>query len=175
MKRTQRKLSQIKRYFLMLFWLLFSVPVVIIFLVLMINQANLLQSPGIMPRLKIFFTTNIAEISPEPVLPELTSPVYPLSQQQLYDTVINACESLQWTIAKKDPQQFRIDAVVTTSLWKFKDDIQLTILESETNSSSLHAVSRSRVGRGDLAANSHHLQQLLSVLESSNQSSNRLK
>ncbi len=169
------KLSQIKRYFMMLFWLIISVPVVVLFLVLMSNQANLLQSPGMMPRLKIFLTTNIAEISPEPVLPELTAPVYPLSQQQLYDTVINVCESLQWTIANKDPAQFQINAVVTTSLWRFKDDIQLTILEQDTNNSSLHAISRSRVGSGDLAANSHHLQQLLSVLESDNQSSNRLK
>jgi len=169
------KLSKIKRYFLMLFWLIISVPVVILLLVLMSNQANLLQSPGMMPRLKIFLTTNTAEISPEPVLPELTAPAYPLSQQQLYDTVINACESLQWTIVRKDPAQFRIDAVVTTALWKFKDDIQITIVERDTNSRSLHVISRSRVGSGDLAANSHHLQQLLSMLESDNQSSNRLK
>lgn len=159
----------------MLFWLIISVPVVILLLVLMSNQANLLQSPGMMPRLKIFLTTNTAEISPESVLPELTAPVYPLSQQQLYEDVINASESLHWTIVRKDPEQFRIDAVVTTSLWKFKDDIQLTIIELDTNNSSLHAVSRSRVGNGDLGANSHHLQQLLSVLESDNQSSNRLK
>jgi len=159
----------------MLFWLFISVPVVILFLVLMNNQANLLQSPGMMPRLKIFLTTNTAEISTEPALPELTAPIYPLSQQQLYDAVIKACESLQWTIVRKDPAQFQIDAVVMTSLWKFKDDIQLTILKLDTSSSSLHAVSRSRVGNGDLAANSHHLQQLLLALESDNQSSNRLK
>ena len=148
----------------MILWLILSTPIVLILLVLLSNQANLTQTPGVMPRLKLFLRTNVAEINLQPVLPELKSPRFKLSAQELFNRVSTTVESLGWTIEYSDAQKQSLHAVVTTSLWKFKDDIKITAV-ADGDTSYLQATSGSRVGKGDLAANSHHLQQLLEAVD----------
>lgn len=157
------KPTQTKRRLLMLLWLLISTPIIIVFLVLMMNQANLNQAPGFMPRLKLFLTSNHAEISSAPILPELTAPHFDLTVDQLFEHVLKTSLSLGWKLSRKDAENHTIEMMVETPLWKFKDDIQLTVF-ADAQGSSFRAESQSRVGRGDLAANSHHLQQLLAAL-----------
>jgi len=150
----------------MIIWLAISTPIILIFLVLLMNQANLTQAPGIKHRLKLFLQTNTAEISSEPVLPELKAPVFDLSPDQLFEQILSAARAFGWEIKHSDATSHTLHLVVTTGLWKFKDDIRVTVVKQD-NGSSLHAVSQSRLGRGDFAANSHHLQQLLNQLTGS--------
>lgn len=147
----------------MVIWLILSLPVVIFFLVLLSNQANLSQAPGPVKRIKLFSTTNTAEISPDSYLPELRAPVLHISPDELFDLLTTGIQSFGWEIVASDKTSLTLQLVVTTSLWKFKDDIHITVIKQE-HGSSLHAVSQSRLGRGDLAANSHHLQMLLGLL-----------
>ena len=148
----------------MFFWLIISSILIIVLLILMKNQANLSQAPGIKARLKIFLTTNQAEINRHPVLPELQSPQFNLSQAQLFEKLPAVIESLGWQIKLTDSTSYLLEAVVSTSVLGFKDDIDITIL-AEGKGSYLYANSRSRIGRADLAANSHHLQILLQQLQ----------
>lgn len=149
----------------MLLWLIISIPVIITSLVFITNQANLTQPPGLLPRLKLFITSNVAEISPQPVLPELTAPVFKLPAATLFENVLTAAESLGWQVINKDSEALSVQAVVVTSLWKFKDDVRIEVID-QGETSSIYAKSASRIGRGDMAANSHHLQQLLQQLGS---------
>ena len=48
----------------------------------------------------------------------------------------------------------------TTRVWRFVDDVVVTITPTETGS-ELHATSQSRVGRGDLGQNPRNLAELL--------------
>lgn len=152
-----------KRIF-MLFWLLILTPVLIIFITLQINQAHLLDAPGLSVRLKIFLKTNIAEVKVGATLPELEAPEFPASPAETFNIVVQSCQQLGWQLIETDPAQRTIQAVVSTPLMSFKDDITIKIEKSD-NGSRLYAISRSRIGRGDLAANSHHLQQLLELLK----------
>jgi len=54
--------------------------------------------------------------------------------------------------------------VVSTPIIGFKDDVEISVV-ADAQQSYLIATSRSRVGKADFAANSHHLQQLLMAIE----------
>lgn len=149
---------------MLLLWLGVSSVVVLIFLVLMNNQANLNQAPGLKARLNIFLTTHQAEITPQPALPELRSPQFSLSSAQLFEKLPAVIEALGWEIALSDSTNYLLEAVVTTPLFRFKDDVDISIL-AEGKGCYLYANSRSRKGKADFAANSHHLQQLLQKLQ----------
>jgi len=148
----------------MLIWLIVSVIVVVIFLLLQTNQANLLQAPGISARLKIFLTSHQADISRDPVLPELRSPVFKLTRQQLFEKLPAVVASLDWQSVQTDNKNFSLKAVVSTPIIGFKDDVEISVV-ADAQQSYLIATSRSRVGKADFAANSHHLQQLLMAIE----------
>lgn len=150
--------------FMLLLWLTVSAVIVVVFLVLMSNQANLSQAPGLKQRLKIFLTTHKAEISREPILPELQSPKFALSQAQLFEKLLAVIETLGWKVNLSDSTHYLVEAVVATPLFGFKDDIDISIL-ADGEGSYLYANSRSRKGRADFAANSHHLQKLLQQLQ----------
>lgn len=159
-------LKKMEKFMLML-WLVVSSITVLVFLVLMNNQANLSQAPGYQARLKIFLTSHQAEISLEPILPELRSPHFNLTQAQLFEKLPAIIQALGWEIELSDSTHYLLEAVVTTSLFSFKDDVDISIL-AEGDGSYLYANSRSRKGRADFAANSHHLQQLLQQLRLAN-------
>ena len=144
----------------MLSWLILSVLVVIVFLVLQSNQANLAESPGIAKRLKVFLTTHKAEINLNPVLPELRSPHYSVPPDELLFQVMTAMEQLGWQQVRQVKPGIGAKAIVVTPLWRFKDDVKVEIV-TEGDGSSLRATSKSRIGRADFAANSAHLQCLL--------------
>jgi len=148
----------------MYLWIIISTLVIVLFLVLKSNQANLLQQPGIKARLKIFLTSHKADISRDPVLPELRSPVFELTQQQLFEKLPVIVEALGWQQLQVDAETFSLKAVVSTPVMSFKDDVEISVLADDQRS-YLIASSRSRVGRADFAANSRHLQQLLKAIE----------
>ena len=157
-----------KRRYLMSIWLIISIPLVILFLVLMQNQANLSQSPGVLARLKIFLTTHQAEINRDPLLPELMSPHFNRTAAELFAQLPAVAEAQGWQISASDKTQYRLQLVVSSALFKFKDDLDIRV-KAEGDGSYLLAQSRSRVGRADFAANSKHLQLLLKALESADQ------
>jgi len=148
----------------MLSWLIISALIVIVFLVLQNNQANLMQQPGIKARLKIFLTSHQADISRDPVLPELYSPVFQLPQSQLFEKLPAVIDALGWQQLQVNANTFSLKAVVSTPLIGFKDDVEIFVM-ADGQQSYINAVSRSRIGRADFAANSHHLQQLLRAIE----------
>ncbi|MDH5394282.1 MAG: DUF1499 domain-containing protein [Gammaproteobacteria bacterium] len=152
----------------MIIWLIISAVVVIVSLVLMQNQANLSQAPGVFPRLKRFLSTHQAELSRNPALPELLSPHINQPAADLFAKLPAIVEALGWQISQTDPEQYRLQAVVTTALFKFKDDVEITV-KTEGDGSYLLARSRSRVGRADFAANSKHLQLLAKQLRNADQ------
>lgn len=68
-----------------------------------------------------------------------------------------------WDIIDVDLKNMRIEAVCTTTLLRFKDDV---VIEVRAADSSVHMRSKSRVGRGDLGTNAKRIQSFFTKLRS---------
>ncbi len=128
------------------------------------NRLPLTSTPGLAARLKIYMTTHLAETRSESVYPELRPREYRLPPQQLYAAARATVAELGWPLLDEDGESLRLHAVVTTRLWKFKDDFKLTV-EQVTGGSHLLMTAESRVGRGDLGANTRHILDFSAALE----------
>ncbi len=69
-----------------------------------------------------------------------------------------------WKIVYSDEANFRIEAVATTPLLKFSDDIVIEV-RPEPDGSSFHMRSKSRIGRGDLGANHKRIKEFLELVQ----------
>jgi hypothetical protein len=132
---------------------------------LLLNQLPLNQPPGLATRLSTYFNTHVAEISEDSEFPELRSPRFDLPAAQLFTTVQDAVTNLGWQIDKADPAQDQLQAVVTSRLWRFQDDVVVQVRSRPNGGSTLDARSVSRVGEGDLGTNSRHLIDLLQAIQ----------
>ncbi|QDU98674.1 DUF1499 domain-containing protein [Lignipirellula cremea] len=72
----------------------------------------------------------------------------------------------RWSLVEEDTtdQASRLHFTRTTALFRFVDDIRVTITPTATGS-QLTARSQSRVGKGDLGQNPRNLQELLTALD----------
>jgi hypothetical protein len=128
------------------------------------NDAQLLQPPGFAERMKIFLTRNTAKTSDTPVLPELKTPVFNKPADELYHQVIEAAMHLGWSIADHDSDNQNARFVISSPVFLFEDDMTVQVEYLNPRQSALHISSQSRTGKGDLAANSSHIQRLLQQL-----------
>ena len=148
--------------------ILASVLLVVFFvmaLTLISNRAHLFSDPGFFTRLNLFLTTHRAEIREGSDFPELKPPRFNVSTDELFEQVLIAIKQPGWTVLSTQPNDKSVHVVVETPLWRFKDDVHIWVVDVD-GISSIHAVSQSRVGKGDLAANSRHLQELVERLKS---------
>lgn len=133
---------------------------------LLLNRVPLLDSPGLSERLHVYLTTHVAELSDQARFPELQAQDDARDPATLYADTLRAIEKLGWAVTMHDEVQRRIDAVVTTGLWRFKDDVSIRIAAQPNGLGRLYARSQSRVGKGDFGANARHLRELAEAVGS---------
>ncbi len=92
-----------------------------------------------------------AEIQREfyPELQPVSSPRGPAASQIL---AVEVARELGWQVAVDDAASGRVEAVATTRVFRFEDDVAIRI-RPDGDGSRLDLRSRSRFGRGDLGAN----------------------
>jgi hypothetical protein len=71
--------------------------------------------------------------------------------------VQEAFNALGWEPVAAGPHDGALRAVVTTPLWRFHDDVTVRVMPREGGGAGLAVRSASRVGRGDLGANTRHV------------------
>lgn len=76
----------------------------------------------------------------------------------------NAALDMGWRIRAAEPSEGRIEAVATTPLLRFKDDIVLR-LRPEGSGTRVDMRSRSRVGNHDLGTNAKRIREFLKKLQ----------
>ncbi|HXH03819.1 MAG TPA: DUF1499 domain-containing protein [Candidatus Competibacteraceae bacterium] len=130
---------------------------------LVINNPPLGDPPGMWVRLRTYLTQNVAETRRDHEFHELELRCYRLPPKALFTRVEHAIHLLDWEVVEIDPRQHTLHAVITTPLFRFKDDLYVR-LQVAACGTELHIRSQSRVGRGDLAANTRHILDLLEVL-----------
>lgn len=128
------------------------------------NRMPLTSPPGLAARLKIYLTTNLAETRSDSIFPELRTREYRVPPAQLYAAAHATFIELGWAVLDEDRTALRLHGLVATRLWKFKDDVELTV-EPVPGGTRLLISSRSRVGRGDLGANTRHILDFTAALE----------
>jgi uncharacterized protein (DUF1499 family) len=116
--------------------------------------------PGFAARLHTYLTTHVAETRADSPFPELRPRRYPgLAPDALYRLAVQALEHMPRTvIVERQPAARELRAVVRTPLVGYRDDLTVRVEPNPAGTGSvLMARSASRVGRGDLAANTRHL------------------
>ena len=96
--------------------------------------------------------------------PDLMTLYSPLAPEALFDRAQRAARDCGWHVADADAQKLRIEAVATSWLYGFKDDIVVRI-RSDAGGSRLDVRSASRVGRSDLGANAARIRKYLAELK----------
>lgn len=133
----------------------------LVFFTLYRNDANLFDAPGITQRITTFLTSNVAETADDHSFKELTTPVFNEAAELTYQRVIDAATKLSWNIVTNDSDNQNASFVVSSPVFLYQDDVLVQVQFLNMNQSALYIHSSSRKGKGDLAANSSHIQRLL--------------
>ncbi len=121
--------------------------------------------PGMGTRLLTYLSTNVAETTPDTAFPELRPRTYAAPAALMFDVARRAAEALHWELSTVEPEERKIEAVVTTRVIKFKDDVTIWVEADGDERSTLFARSASRVGKWDLGANTRHLMNLFETVD----------
>jgi uncharacterized protein (DUF1499 family) len=128
------------------------------------NRLPLTEPPGLLTRLSTYLNTNIAETREDSPFGELRPRRYEAPPELLFDVVRRAVQSLRWEITTLDAEKKEIQAVVTTKVWGFKDDVTIQVQPAQPRGALLWIRSASRVGKGDLGANTRHVLDLIEAV-----------
>lgn len=141
--------------------LLFLMPplglFILVSLALWKNRLPWTKPPGRHKRLLTYLQKNKAETRDDSLFPELLTPVFKTSSEQLYATIIEACQNLNWKIEDGKVSELCIKAVASSGLLRFKEDVLITIHPVTHDWSKLYISSCSRKGKGDLGTNTRHI------------------
>ena len=86
-----------------------------------------------------------------------------LSPAQAYARAVKIATGLGWDITTVDERTGRIEAVVTTRWFGFKDDVVIRITPAGAGS-RVDMRSKSRFGRSDVGTNAHRIQDFLAAM-----------
>lgn len=96
--------------------------------------------------------------------PLLAPLAVPSSPESVYSVALEiARNEMGWEVVGTDEESHKIQAIATTKLMKFKDDIVVSIVGTEEQS-LVNMRSRSRVGRGDFGANAQRIDAFLKAV-----------
>jgi uncharacterized protein (DUF1499 family) len=99
-------------------------------------------------------TPQYADLQPQ----RFSQPYY-----RVFDAALAAAQALEWEITAEDRERGEIQAVATTALLRFKDDVTITI-SRESEGAVVNIRSRSRVGRSDLGTNARRIRRFQAEL-----------
>lgn len=129
-----------------------------------LNRVPLTQPPGIAARLLIYLGSNVAQTGPDAIRAELRPILLAGGQEAMLGVIAHACRELGWRNVRVDPVDLRVDAEVVTPRLRFSDDVQVRLLPGAGGTLEARVRSASRVGRGDLGANTRHVIDLRAAL-----------
>jgi uncharacterized protein (DUF1499 family) len=94
--------------------------------------------------------------------PKLKPIISQLDKEKAFAKALNVASSLGWDVVAKNEQQGLIEAVDTSALWAFKDDIAIRV-QAVGASSKIDLRSISRIGGSDLGANAARVEKFITA------------
>ncbi len=151
--------------------LLFVVVLVVGFVVMLAlgvrgNHLPLDDPPGSFVRINTYLNTHVAETVEGSPFPELRPRSYELAADPLFGKVKEAIGRLpRWEIVESKDDVRQLHAVVTSGLFRFKDDVMVEVEPQPGGRPLVTMRAVSRVGKGDLGTNTRHVMDLYDALE----------
>ena len=149
---------------MIIFLLLIMLPFAMVVLALWMNDLPWTETPGFKQRLVQYTSHNIAETSIDANYPELKTRYYLLTEDELKTHITNSVNMLGWELVKPFENGLVLETVVTTKLFRFMDDVIIE-LRKQGDDTYVYLKSSSRVGKGDLGANTRHILNFYEMLE----------
>ncbi len=85
---------------------------------------------------------------------------------QVWDAILQQVASRRgWVLAHKDEEMGIITVRCRTPVFRFVDDLTIWVALDENGQTLVDALSRSRVGKGDLGVNGRRIRRVLSTLD----------
>ena len=91
-----------------------------------------------------------------PQYPDIQPQRFNQPSDKVFAAALSTAQAAGWEIRLTEPQQGIIEAVATTRLLKFKDDVTITVTQ-EQGASVVNVRSKSRIGKGDLGTNARRI------------------
>ena len=126
------------------------------------------EPPGFKARLQAYLNTHVAETNDNSPFPELRPRRYDdVLPDHLYGMVEQVMPRLpRWQVVERNPTLRTIKAVASTQFLGLRDDVSIRVTPgADKRGSILFVASESRIGRGDLGANTRHLLDLYAALD----------
>ena len=150
---------------ILLLIMLLAIPIAMVVIALVKNDLPWQAEPGPMARLSMYLSHNDVSTSTDTTFPELITRQYELPAQHVLNQVKQAVEKLGWQLEKLDVESGELHAVVTSDLFKYRDDVYITASVMTGDKSELNIRSVSRTGKGDLGTNTRHIMDMYSTLD----------
>lgn len=98
-----------------------------------------------------------------PEYPDLRPQKFDVDRETVFAAAVEVLTTMGIAIKSKDPASGTITGVATTRIFRFKDDVTLS-LSREGNATVVNIRSASRVGKGDLGVNARRIRRLQAAL-----------
>lgn len=151
--------------------LVFVVVAVVVFVALLAlgirgNHLPVDEPPGSFARYYTYLNTHVAETIDGSPFAELRPRSYALPADALFGKVKEAIVTLpRWEIVETTDDKRQLHAVVTSAMFRFKDDVTVSVQPQPGGKPALMVRSVSRVGQGDLGTNTRHVMDLYDAME----------
>jgi uncharacterized protein (DUF1499 family) len=99
--------------------------------------------------------------------PDIQTLQSPLSPQAAYQRALATARALGWEVTYEDPRDGQIEAVATTAIMAFRDDVVIRLRADEQGGTRVDVRSVSRVGLGDLGANAERIRRFITQFQAS--------
>ncbi len=91
-----------------------------------------------------------------PQYPDLRPQHFAQPYERVYDGALASAHALGWDVTQENRERGEIDAVATTPVFRFRDDVTVTVTR-DGQGAVVNVRSHSRVGKGDLGANARRI------------------
>jgi uncharacterized protein (DUF1499 family) len=104
----------------------------------------------------IWPTINDVKTGATPEYPDVQPQRFNQPLDKVFEAALAVAQAMGWEIRETDRERGIIEAVATTRLFKFKDDVTIMITR-EGDATVVNVRSKSRVGKSDLGTNARRI------------------
>lgn len=104
----------------------------------------------------IWPTINDVKTGATPEYADLKPQSFGGAPERVFAEALAVAQSLGWELTSQDAASGQIQAVATTKIFRFKDDVTITV-DRDGGGSVVNLRSHSRIGKGDLGANARRI------------------
>ncbi len=111
----------------------------------------------------IWPTINDVKTGETPEYADIHSQHFNQPSDRVFTAALATAQALGWEVTAQDRDQGEIRAVATTPVFRFKDDVTITI-SREGEGAVVNVRSHSRIGKGDLGTNARRIRRFQAEL-----------